>query len=485
MKRTYPVIPTLAVFFLFLYACTRIDTTELGSELIPAVDNVNTFDTVLEVQSDNLLMTDTARAFSNDDMAVGYISDDPEFGKTVAELYFNIAAAAGSIYPFVFKDSVKGIDSVVLSLDYRGSYGDTVAPQTFRVYEIGSATNFKDSTYYLKNAPFRPLGAEVGSKTVALKDLDDTLTLSRAPDTPKIVNLMRIKLNNSLGQKLVDIDSTVYKTNDAAFRNVFRGLAVLPDTNNSGNGLAYFNLADGARTKLIVYYRVGRPGKIDTTFTTFIHDTIGQANLIRRKPAGNYNAFLNNGNPSDDQLYIQTTPGSYASLRIPGLSTLNNRVIHRAELRVTRLETPSDSKFRQPSLLLLDAETLDKDSAYTIQNDFLLSPVSNTINRFVGNFDVFGGQLRSDKTYRFMLTRYVQGIVTRKEPNQTLRLYAPYEPSPYFVPPGRFADYLPSSLGILSFGVVDQVARGRIVLWGGSAPDPSKKLQLYIIYSKI
>jgi hypothetical protein len=483
VKRTYPVIPTLFVFFLFLLACTRIDTTRLGSGLLPAVDNVNTFDTVLEVQSDNLLMTDTTKAFNNDDMALGYISNDPEFGQTVAEMYFNITAAAGTVYPFVFKDSVKTIDSVVLQLDFKGSYGDTVAPQTYRVYEIGNSTNFKDTSYYLKETPFRPLGTEVGNKTVAFKDLNDTITLKLAPDTPKIVNVMRIKLNNSLGQKLVDIDSNAYKK-DADFRAIFRGLAVIPDTNNSANGLAYFNLEDKTRSKLIVYYRVGRAGKIDTTFAEFNHDTTGHANLIRRKPAGNFATYLNNGSPTDDQLYIQSTPGSYAALKIPGLSGLNNRIIHRAELRVTRLETPSDVKFAPPLLLFLDAETTDRDSAYTIQNDFLLSPVSGTLGRYIGNFDVFGGQLKNN-TYKFTLTRYVQGIITRKEPNQTLRLYAPYEPAPYFVPPGTFANYLPNQLSILSFGVIDQFARGRVVLWGGNAPDPSKKLQLYIIYSKI
>lgn len=483
MKRTYPVILTFSVFFLFLLACTRVDTTRLGAGLLPAVDNVTTFDTVLDVISDNMLMTDTSRSFNGDDMAVGYISNDDEFGRTVAEMYFNITAAAGATYPFVLKDSVKGIDSVVLSLDFKGSYGDTVTPQTYRVFEIGTSSGFKDSTYYFHNSAFRPLGTQVGSKTVAFKDLNDSIAISRAPDTPRTINVMRIRLNNSLGQKLVDIDSNVYKK-DADFRAAFRGLAVIPDTNTSGNGFAYFNLEDRTRSKLIVYYRVGRAGKIDTTYAEFNHDTVGQANLIRRKPGGNYAAFLNNGNPNDDQLYIQSTPGSFASLKIPGLSTLSNRVIHRAELRVTRLQTPSDNIFTPPLLLFLDAETTDRDSAYTIQNDFLLTPVTGTIGRYLGNFDVFGGQLKNNQ-YKFTLTRYVQGIITRKEPNQTLRLSAPYEPAPFFVPPGKFADYAPKSLSILSFGVIDQPAKGRVVLWGGSAPDPAKKLQLYIIYSKI
>ncbi|MGB8193171.1 MAG: DUF4270 family protein [Chitinophagaceae bacterium] len=483
MKRTYPVIFSVSAFFLFLLACTRIDTTELGNELIPAVDNVTTFDTTLLVETDNLLLPDTTRTFSDDDIAVGYISNDPEFGRTTADMYFTLGASAYGTYPFrnTNPDSVD-IDSVVLSLAYAGSYGDTNTAQTFRVFEIGTNANFKDSAYRISHADFAPLGAEIGSKSVTFKDLNDTILLSRVPDTPKVVNVMRIRLNNSLGRKFAGYSKDSVTTggyfSDSLFRTLFRGLAVKPDR-ATGNGLAYFNLADKTKSKVIVYFRVTSGGKRDTTFAEFYHNTVGQANLVQRTPGGGYATYLGNGNPNDDLLYIQGSPGSYVQLRIPGLSTLSNRVIHRAELIVSRIPNASENTFALPNQLFLDMITEAKDSAYTLQNDFLFTSGGT-------NATVFGGNLRtSDNTYRFNISRSVQGIVTRKERNLPLRLYAPFETSPYYLPPGKFSDVDLSLLARIPIRVIQQLGYGRVVLHGGAAADPAKKLRLYIIYSKI
>ena len=486
MKRTSSVILILPVLFFSFIACTRIDTTDLGDELIPAVDNVNTFDTTMDVITDNILFNDTTRSFGGDDMALGYISNDPEFGQTIGEMYFNLGAPTTIPYPYWpydGKDSVIAVDSVVLSLSYHGAYGDTVTPQTFRVFEIVSASNFKDSSYMLTSPAFRPLGLELGSKTLSFQTLNDSIDVKRGTDadTPKIANVMRIRLDTTFGRKIINLDSTGHKT-DSVFKSKLRGLAVIPDTNNLANGLAYFNLADAEKSRLIIYYRWWKDGKADTTFSEYVHRSEGQANLIRRKPGGNFATYLNNGNPEDNQLYIQSTPGSYVAVTVPNLNTLSNRVIHRAELRVTQLITGTDDKFTPPALVFLDEETLDKDSAYTIQNDFLLTTAGS---RFAGNFDVFGGFLKSDKTYRYTLSRRVQGIVTRKDPVLRFRLSAPYEPENWFYPPGKFTDYPPSSLQKLPFTVLLQPANGRVVLYGGNAADPAKKMKLYIVYSKI
>ena len=483
MKRTSSVILLIPVIFFSIISCTRIDTTDLGDGLIPAVDNVTTFDTTMDVQTDNFLFNDTTRSFTSDDMALGYISSDPEFGQTIGEMYFNIGAQVYPFWPYDGKDSVKAIDSVVLQLAYRGTYGDTVTPQTFRVFELDPSSTFKDSAYLLTSPPFRPLGLELGSKALSFQTLNDSINVARGSDvdTPRTTNVLRIRLDSTFGRKIVNFDSTGHKT-DSAFRSKLRGLAVIPDTTNAGNGFAYFNLADLDNSKLIIYYKIWVNGKLDTTFTEYKHVANGQANLIRRKPGGNFATYLNNGNPQDAQCYIQSTPGSYVTVTIPNLDQLNNRVIHRAELRVTQLETGSESKFGVPRLVLLDEETLDKDSAYTIQNDFILT---NSGNRFEANYDVFGGNLKSDKTYRFTISRRVQGIVTRKEPVLRFRLSSPYEPENWFYPPGKFADYAPSTLQKLPFTALLQPGNGRVVVWGGNAPDPAKKMKLYIVYSKI
>ncbi|MFN3300940.1 MAG: hypothetical protein ACK41Z_12190, partial [Sediminibacterium sp.] len=82
------------IFFLLILfvsaACTRITTTELGGGLIPIVDGVNTFDTIMELQTDTFEETDTTRVYNSDNMVIGAITNDPLFGRTSAELNFEL-----------------------------------------------------------------------------------------------------------------------------------------------------------------------------------------------------------------------------------------------------------------------------------------------------------------------------------------------------------------------------------------------------------
>jgi hypothetical protein len=499
VKRTLPVFSLLFIFFSFIIACTRIDTTELGSELIPVVDNVNTFDTTLEVISDNMLMADSIRVISTDDAPVGEIFNDPVFGQTVSNLFFTIypnPAGGRPNHPFNAPDSVKGIDSVVLQLAFTGIYGDSTSVQTFRVEEIAQSSNFKDSNYYQGTGNFATAGV-LGSKVVDFTKLNDSIRLIRKRDTSYVTNVLRIPLSTSFGTRLKNYDTTATSNggfrSDSIFSTLLRGLAITVDSNKASNrALAYFNLAD-TKSRLFVYYRTQRGGNIDTGVAEFTHNgqqiiagnvtaRSGRASTIRRTPAGAYLAALTNGTSNDAELYIQGSPGSTAFLQIPGLSTMSNRVIHLAQLIVRRIPSPGDNLYTQPNLFL-QKETLDKDSAITVQNDFILSSDGSSLP--IGNFSSFGGFLKSDQTYRFNLTRHVQGIVTRKEPNYNFQLYAPFETTPFYLPPGKLSAYAPSSLTQIPITVNPYLGYGRVAVWGGAAPDPGNKLRLRIIYSKI
>jgi len=208
VKRTPSVILTLSVLFLFFIACTRIDTTQLCSDLIPAVDNVTTFDTSLDVITDNSLLADSLRVISNDALPVGEIFDDPEFGKTVSNIYFTVypnTANGRPNYPFYNKDSLLGVDSVVLQLAYSGLYGDSNSVETFRVEEISQGANFKDSAYQVGRS-FATAGI-LATKSVDFTTLNDTNVVIRK-DTTKRVNVLRIRLNNSFGTRLTNYDTT-------------------------------------------------------------------------------------------------------------------------------------------------------------------------------------------------------------------------------------------------------------------------------------
>ena len=484
VKRLSPVF--LSIFSLIIVAftaCTRIDTTTLGSGLIPAVDNVNTFDTVIDVETDNFAFIDSTRIFATEDLALGYIND-PEFGQTKADFYFNISTPFVGTYPFGKKDSLV-TDSVVLVLAYKAAYGDTNSTQTVRVFEISQGSGFTDTgnlAYRIDHADFPTTGPELGNRTFIVNTLNVPIQVRRK-DTITTSNVLRIKLDTALARRFMEYDTTStanggYK-NDSIFKTLFRGFAIKADA--SGNALTYFNVDDDS-SGLIVYYHYGKPDsmlqrefKHSFTGSTNIY---GAANTIRRTPAGNFLTYLNNGNPLDNLLYIQTTPGSYATVKIPGLETLPNMVVHRAELNVNIVPSISDNIFTPPPQLFLDMINNTKDSFFTIQNDFQFS------SDFGVNYDVFGGILKGTQ-YNFNIARHVQGIVTRKERNFTLRLYAPYDSRPFYIPPGKLADYDLSKLSLVSVAAVNQLARGRVVVGGGNNANPNYKMRLRIIYSKI
>ena len=191
---------SLLSFFLFS-SCKKInEATELGGELIPAVDNINTFDTILTVDTYNELFNSTddtsVRSRAIDEQFLGYISNDALFGKTTAALFFELKPLPSS-YKFSFsagKDSLY-LDSVVLVLNYVETYGDSMLPQRVNVFEIAQNSNFKnDSAYLLRSNPLK-ISSLLGSVLFIPQNLDDSVVLFR--ESAK--NQLRIRLNNAFG----------------------------------------------------------------------------------------------------------------------------------------------------------------------------------------------------------------------------------------------------------------------------------------------
>lgn len=472
--RFFPLI-TLFIAVLFFTGCRKINSaTEIGNGVIPAIDNITTFETFLEAETDNFLLTDSTEVFYTDRIALGHIGNDQSFGELHADGYFSIFPANTLFYPFYKRDSIVAIDSVILSLAYSGLYGDTNSSQTLRIYEISQQASFVDTTLYKFNhSDFPTAGTELGSKTFLLKQLKDSVTVIRKKDTSKLVDVIRIPLNPALGTRFASYDTTNTSNggfrSDSIFKTLFKGIAIKADAN--GNGLTYVS-PSATNTKLIVYYRVRKSGTIDTTFTEFYHSKGPQANLVKRTVGNEWNNYLNNGLPNDDKIFIASAPGSYATIRIPGLDTLSNAVIHRADLIMHPLLTTQNGVFPHPPALLLDRVNATRDTVRAFDFDMGLS---DNYGSFSYDFGRFGGGLLRDSTYRFNLTRYVQKIVTNDSSNFIMRVSAPLRTSlysPLFNYRGRVT-------------VNDLVGYGRVVIAGGNFLNPSKRLRLRVIYSKL
>lgn len=472
MKQRFTI--ALLAFAFVLPACTRInEATDLGGDLIPPVDNIHTFESFLTVEADNRNAVDSTKVYFSDDLALGHLSD-PEFGLTHADAYFNISHPNYFIYPYFNRDSVK-IDSVVLSLSYQAAYGDTNSMNTLRVFEIAQNAGFNDTTLYKFNQPaFNTVGPQLGSKTFQVKKLTDSVQFIRKRDTLKIANAIRIPLDSNFGRRLVNYDTSKTANggyrNDSLFKSLFRGFAIKADA--SGNALVYVSPTDVLKSKLIVYFRYTKNGITDTTQADYYHSTGGQANLITRTPGGNWASYLNNGIPNDDKIYLPATPGSLAQLRIPSLDTFRNVVVHRAELIATPLSSMQSGTFGYPFGLFMDRISPAGDTAYTFDSDML---ITNNFSSFTYDINAFGGRLRTDSSYRFNITRYVQSMVTQRLRNDSLRLYVPI----------RAFLYSPAYRSRNQIYVTDRAAYGRVVLAGGNYPDATKRLRLRLIYSKL
>ncbi|MDQ6761385.1 MAG: DUF4270 domain-containing protein [Bacteroidota bacterium] len=467
--------PALPVVFLLLFlnwSCTKIDTTELGQDLIPAVDNIHTFETTFDVVAnnfDNVISTCDSVHYA-DAHALGIINNDPLFGKTSANIYVEFKPAS---FPFTFpKADTLSLDSVVLVLHFAYSFGDTTQQQKVQVYSLTNPLHY-DSTYTTCDVlPYNNFEL-LGEKTYAPQDINDSVHAFREDAS----NELRIKISNAFAQEL--IDHSAYLASDSAFKEHFNGFAIIADQSSGGNALSYFDITS-ANSRLSIYARTSTAGVKDTLVYDFPFTGLsGQGNSIVRE-RGNSEITNNVTHPpaGNDLVYIQTSPGSYANLTIPGLTGLSNRVINRAELIAEQVYSPTDDVFAAPNYLFLDT----KDSSTT--GRYIPIPCDFTIVSQRPNFGYFGGNkkvVNDDQghpiaRYVFNISRYVQNIVTKKTNNDTLRLSAPYN----IVNPKSYIDRCGQGVSLFNY-TINTIADGRIKL-NGTNGTPGR-LRLHVIYS--
>jgi hypothetical protein len=466
---------------LFFQNCTKIKTTDIGNDLLPAVDNVSTFDTTLEVITTNYLFGDSAVPVLGYDLAgrtpdhvLGYISDDPQFGRTTGSIFLELKPP---FYKYYFENTADSLflDSVVLCLKWTNTWGDTNAVQKIDVFECRNY--IRGDSSYNTNASVRYSG-QLGTRTFAPSILNDSLVLLEQ----RLNNQLRIRLDDEFGKRLLAQDSAEGKpyNSDSSFRDFFKGFALVPDEAGGpqANALMSFSLSD-TNTYLRLYYRYIKNGVLDTTNRKFVLNNGipgGHVNNIKRDYSGSQiEAHLNPPPGGDSLVYLQVSPGSYAIVRLSALegfkASKGNVMVHLAELGMQQAEAPpaeNNNYLIVPNYLTLDYRDTVNNRQVPFLYDAFLSGTYTPL--------VFGGipkpivgptgQVVSE--FKFAITRYVQGIITRNEPNFPIYLYAPYTVT--------YKELL------LSYGL-NNVARGRVKVGGGK--HNSQKMKLRIIYSKI
>ncbi|MBX2932069.1 MAG: DUF4270 domain-containing protein [Chitinophagaceae bacterium] len=476
------LFPAFIICFAIV-SCTKISVTEIGSELIPPIDGVHTFDTTIDVETYNILL-DSFRISKSQEMVLGTISNDPLMGGTKAIVNTEFKPP---IFPFYFpvgKDSLT-LDSAVLVLSYTGLYGDSTNPMHLKVYEISQSSKFNVDSIYPASASMN-LAGQIGELHITdPRKLSDSVKAF----SENSINQIRIPLTTSFGNKLLkQFDSSNAYYSSLQFSSIFRGFSIVPQ--GTSNTLLKVSLTD-TNSKVALYYKYKQRNGVDTTVVTFFRTVAGMTgasnNITRNRAGSQSEQYLNNAvTTQDDLLFLQAGQGNYVRIKTPGIAGISNRIIHRAEL-IMEQEADNDAfynTFTAPNLFLCAISTHPDSAAYRfyIPKDIVLGQ-----GGIVDNLGLFGGNIiyKNDAngkriaSYNFNISRYVQSIITFQQKVYDLYLFAPV------------TDYVYAGEGMtngvypIASSALNTPAAGRVRLLGGNNPQQNRKMRIRIIYSTL
>lgn len=356
--------------FISLNGCKEKQT--IGTDLIPPVDNINTF----EVKDFNLQVNTEYHdsLFTNDNnymlMALGKISNDPFFGITNAGIYMQF-----KLPELGFKFPQGSYDSVILSVPYYISttngyavYGDTstnIIPVKLNAYQIVDPFYYEREKVYFAHDSLGIHHVPLGSGSYTLANFTDTIVLNNG-DTVR--NMLRMKLNDGIKNYLVNAPASVLDLN-TNFADYFKGIYLAPAPNSTGSFIGMFRLDGGndqfySYAQLTFYYKKTGDTATSKFNLKFNPGNTPFFNSIRRDytgtPAQNYISKTN-----ADTLLVQGYPGFRSEIEIKIDNKIPNAIINKATLEITALNVGLDGFFRNPEQLLVMG--IDEDGKeYTI-----------------------------------------------------------------------------------------------------------------------
>lgn len=328
---------------------------------------------------------------------------DPTFGKTTAQIFSQFRLSENG---HNFGDTLVIVDSLVLSLTYSGFYGDTLSPQTIKVYELSEDMD-QDSSYY-SHQSIADDGNEIASVTFVPTPADSV----RVGDDLKAPQL-RIPLSMEFAEKIINADGTVFDNNDS-WLDFMKGLRIKTEPVSSAGGILLFDML-ASNSLITIYYRSGNPS--DTLsfeflsnsncarFTAFEHNDYLQA-------SSELMAQIIDGDTSlgEDRFYLQGMGGVKAQLRLPDIEKyFEDGAVAINEAKLIFNIYDNGSELEPPPQLGL--AMIDEDG------DYVPLPDASEVSSY------YGGYLNDAGTqYYFRISRYVQQILTGQSPNYPLAL---------------------------------------------------------------
>ncbi|ASS50017.1 MAG: hypothetical protein A3D31_10610 [Candidatus Fluviicola riflensis] len=293
------------------------------------------------------------------------------------------------------------VDSVVLSLRYRGYYGE-LDPQTFEVYELDDTMDV-DRDYYKNDVEaLKPSNLVLASSETQTPNPSDSVWVG---STKKPAQL-RLTLNNAWAQTIMD-DATggnAAFTDDALFENYMKGLHVKVANANPAvgkGGVFYFDMEDN-NTKVTIYYHLqADPGSTPYELVLEVEDDCADFNHVEIDNSGYPVAnVLSNPINGQNQYYAQAFQ-SRGKVEFPTLNNVPKTAVIHDALLVIPISHQTLSSFYPSNQLTVGYKT---DEGEIIGFNVIL-------------YD------DSKKSYIIDVRNYVQDIVSGDAENRGVFLY--------------------------------------------------------------
>jgi hypothetical protein len=387
LRRTGITLLSGILIFLSFHSCTNSD--EIGLNLTPPGDRFRFVVDSTAVITASTLRQDSLTTEKRSSSLLGCMND-PVFGQSTANLLTQLRLSSNE----VDFGANATLDSMVLLMKYQGYYGDTLALQRLKVYELTSNLYF-DSTYYsnLNMQDFYDPQSPVGDYSYYPK-----------PDQDSVM----IRLSDDLGNKLLRTD-TANLSNNTTWLAFFKGLYLESQPVDQGGAIVYYDLK-GGKSRMIMYYHNDVEDSLN--YEVVINSNCSYLNLFNHNYAASPIAgLINDSLDTHEEIYLQSMAGlrSHLNVQIPEaiMSKINDGItINKAELIITIPDDPTVGAFPRPvSLRVFNAGAGGKNEFI---DDLLLGE------------DYYGGKFISKtSTYRFNIGRHLQNIL-HPDPDQRI-----------------------------------------------------------------
>lgn len=384
---------TLVLLTCIVFSSCKDEHTNIGEDILGNLENTVFTDTItLQAYS---VLEDTINTTNTSANILGHVFD-PVFGKSNAGIFTQLALS-GSAVNF---GNHPVIDSLILTIQLSGYYGDTNSSVGIRVHQLNEALNSQTKYYQNSTVSYDPTPLNYSLSGYTLHPNSSIIA-----DTSVLGPHLRIRLSQQFGQYLLNHQDDL----NNRFQDFLKGLFINAISHSGNDGYMLTTNMTSALSGLTLYYHNDNENGQRYTFscsencvrfTKFEHEysTSTNTDFIQEVLQGQSSL-------GEDVLFVQGGGGVKTRITFPYLENafaeLGNRVIiHRAELIITNAH-PGEMFFIQPNALTIQGiGKTDNSIRFLPDDDYYTSS-----NYFGGSYDA------SKSEYRFRITHYVQQLI--------------------------------------------------------------------------